>query len=78
MFYVRLILDGEIEESEEGGLVRLGRVADSEHGHERAHRRRQLAPTPVRGLGEAADFLSALELGILVVGFDKLQSALDG
>lgn len=56
----------------------LGRVANSEHGDEWAHRVGELAPTALRGLGEAPDFLGALELGVLVVGLDELQSAMDG
>lgn len=31
---VRLIFDGEVEESEEGRLMRLGRVVNSEHRDE--------------------------------------------
>lgn len=68
--YVRLILDGEVKEGEEGSFVRVGGVVNSEHGDEWTHRVGELAATPLRGLGEASNFLGTLELEIVVVRLD--------
>lgn len=50
--------------------MRVGRVVNSEHGDEWTHRVGELTATPLRGLGEASNFLGTLELEIVVVRLD--------
>lgn len=68
---IHFVPNGEVEESEEGGLVGLGGVTDSEHGGEWSDRVGKQPTASLRGLGEASDFSGALQLQIQVVGLDE-------
>lgn len=74
--YLRFVFDGEIEESEEGGLAGLHGITP-EHIDERRHGRGELPAKPVGGLGEPPDLSRRLDLRTRVVRLDELQGVAD-
>lgn len=72
-----LVLDGEIKQRGERGLVGVGGAA-AEHVDERRDGDGEMTAVALRGLGEAADFLSRIQSGAEVGGLEEEERLIDG